>query len=415
MHATSCPSPAPAQLWSPYRTPLTRYLNVYAAEAVAYFLDITRLQNPSYFFRLLDIIRAPVGVPLLDALTAAPQRFASVMSPLPEGASPGLAKAAFEAQFYCLHLMWAVVKLRPDWLPRQLMELLLLRWRSPDRLERVRGESELSRPQLLESKRIALCVLNFVSRHHGDIAPLFDLLSVFTCPTRINFSFVKEFYAEDVAQGYTVPEKQAVVKHFLELFRTRGLPDDELTAGIKLLLCPVLAASFAAGQSEVLTPEDVRFLVLHMFDPPEAVFAAFPEHMRLELFKLATLLIQHAPKAMQEHRKELIKFGWFGLKHESPAKPYAFLCVAHFFNAFSTPEKIVLQVFCALARMVQPEAREIVRQALDVLTPTLAKRDAAGGKLKFEGMPAMFVDIPADVLHRLLYCRRGVAHVGQVP
>lgn len=32
------------------------------------------------------------------------------------------------------------------------------------------------------------------------------------------------------------------------------------------------------------------------------------------------------------------------LKYDNIAKPYAFLCVAHFFKAFPTPEKIMLQV-----------------------------------------------------------------------
>jgi hypothetical protein len=32
------------------------------------------------------------------------------------------------------------------------------------------------------------------------------------------------------------------------------------------------------------------------------------------------------------------------LKYDNVAKPFAFLCVAHFFGAFPTPEKIMLQV-----------------------------------------------------------------------
>jgi hypothetical protein len=35
------------------------------AQAVAYFLDPTRMATPSYINRFLDILRAPVGAPLL--------------------------------------------------------------------------------------------------------------------------------------------------------------------------------------------------------------------------------------------------------------------------------------------------------------------------------------------------------------
>ena len=48
--------------------------------------------------------------------------------------------------------------------------------------------------------------------------------------------------------------------------------------------------------------------------------------------------------------------------------------VCHFLEAYQAPEKIVLQVFVALLRACQPEAREPVRQALGALTPALPKR-----------------------------------------
>ena len=73
--------------------------------------------------------------------------------------------------------------------------------------------------------------------------------------------------------------------------------------------------------------------------------AGFGEAMKLELLRLATLIMQKAPGLLQDHRKELIKFGWNHLKrNDSPAKHHAFLNVCHFLNAYNAPEKIVLQV-----------------------------------------------------------------------
>lgn len=108
------------------------------------------------------------------------------------------------------------------------------------------------------------------------------------------------------------------------------------------------------------------------------------------------------------------------LKYDNIAKPFAFLCVAHFFRAFPTPEKIMLQasgrpltagpgvtlvccrgghllrrprslpsalqVYVALCRLSQnpdPAAREAVRKAIDIMIPNLARaaasEAAAGG------------------------------------
>ena len=176
-------------------------------------------------------------------------------------------------------------------------------------------------------------------------------------------------------------------------------------------------------------------------------FAGGPsEQVQMELVQLCTTLIQHAHTLFQEHRKELIQFGWwvgrlFGcalcctaaaprergsmcptrcstpsrwtLKYDNIAKPFAFLCVAHFFRAFPTPEKIMLQVRCeggapracitvvrrtgradahralghgvsqvyvALCRLSQstdPVAKEAVRKGIDIMIPNLARAAAS--------------------------------------
>lgn len=70
----------PSKMWSPYRAPLTRFLNRYAEESVAYFLDSnSRLSKPEYFYRLLDIIRNPLGRPLLEALKSSIDKFIAVL------------------------------------------------------------------------------------------------------------------------------------------------------------------------------------------------------------------------------------------------------------------------------------------------------------------------------------------------
>lgn len=80
----------PSKLWSPYRAPLTRFLNRYPSESVAYFLDsASRISKPDYFLLLLDIIRNPLGRPLLDALKKAPEKFVKVLQLETDDANPG--------------------------------------------------------------------------------------------------------------------------------------------------------------------------------------------------------------------------------------------------------------------------------------------------------------------------------------
>ncbi|KAK4585311.1 hypothetical protein RGQ29_022824 [Quercus rubra] len=61
-----------SEINSPYRVPLTKFLNRYAPLAVDYFL--TRLSQPKYFRRFMYIIRSDAGQPLRDELAKSPQK-----------------------------------------------------------------------------------------------------------------------------------------------------------------------------------------------------------------------------------------------------------------------------------------------------------------------------------------------------
>ena len=56
-------------------------------QAVAYFLDTTRMATSSYFLHFLDIIRSPMGKPLLDQLAASSDMLHTLLS-LPPHVSP---------------------------------------------------------------------------------------------------------------------------------------------------------------------------------------------------------------------------------------------------------------------------------------------------------------------------------------
>eukprot|EP00887_Chlorella_sp_A99_P004017 scaffold11.g4017.t1 len=299
------PGPAlPSRLWSPYRAPLARFLCRYPEEAVAYFLEPgSRLASESYFVRLLDVIRNPIGAPLLQSLYQA----------------------------------------------------LLTRWRAPERKQRIRQEAELPRQQVLESKRLARAILSYVERRHSEVAPLFDLLTIFSSGTAVDFTFLKTFFQAVVAEQYSAEEKRAVLAHWLSLYKRGALAHDDGVTALRLLVTPMVGWAMEHGQADVLTPELVRSLVADVFKNPEEGGAS--EQVQLELVQLCGTLIHHAGHLFVEHRKELIQFGWWTLKYDNAAKPHAFLCV-----------------YVALARLAQTEAgaRDAVRQAIDIMIPTLA-------------------------------------------
>ncbi|GMY12228.1 transformation/transcription domain-associated protein-like isoform X1 [Fagus crenata] len=397
-----------SEINSPYRVPLTKFLNRYATLAVDYFL--ARLSQPKYFRRFMYIIRSDAGQPLRDELAKSPQKILasafpeflpksdvvmtpgpsstpaailgdeSLVTPLPDSSNPVSApsSATSEAYFQGLALIKTLVKLIPGWLQSNhiVFDTLVLVWKSPARISRLHKEQELNLVQVKESKWLVKCFLNYLRHDKTEVNVLFDILSIFLSHTRIDYTFLKEFYIIEVAEGYPPNMKKALLLHFLNLFQSKQLGHDHLVVVMQMLILPMLAHAFQNGQSwEVVDPAIIKTIVDKLLDPPEEVSAEYDEPLRIELLQLATLLLKYLQNDLVHHRKELIKFGWNHLKREdSASKQWAFVNVCHFLEAYQAPEKIILQVFVALLRTCQPENKMLVKQALDILMPALPRR-----------------------------------------
>ncbi|KAK9678784.1 hypothetical protein RND81_11G233100 [Saponaria officinalis] len=397
-----------SEINSPYRLPLTKFLNRYPIAAVDYFL--ARLCEPKYFRRFMYIIKSDAGQPLREELAKSPQKIIasafpeflpksepstvsgstvipatqsgeeSLTASLPESScvpsTSGVVPS--EAYFQGLALVKTLVKLMPSWLQnnRNMFDTLVAVWKSPARIARLHKEQELNLVQVKESKWLVKCFLNYLRHDKNEVNVLFDILSIFLYHTRIDFTFLKEFYIIEVAEGYPPNLKKTLLVHFLDIFQSKQLSHDHLVVIMQMLVLPTLAHAFQNGQSwEVVDPSIIKTIVDKLLDPPEEVSAEYDEPLRIELLQLATLLLKYLQSDLVHHRKELIKFGWNHLKREdSASKQWAFVNVCHFLEAYQAPEKIILQVFVALLRTCQPEHKMLVKQALDILMPALPKR-----------------------------------------
>ncbi|KAG9129909.1 hypothetical protein Leryth_007000 [Lithospermum erythrorhizon] len=393
-----------SEINSPYRLPVTKFLNKYPSEAVDYFL--TRLNQPKYFSRLIYIIRSDAGHPLREELARSSDKIiasafpdyapkadastsqkshisGSASDPLvtrPEDPHPVVKDSASSADAYFqgLVLIKTLVKLMPGWLHshRNVFDSLVLLWKAPGRTSRLQIEQELTLVQVRESKWLVKCFLNYLRHDKNEVQILFEILSIFLYRTRIDLTFLKEFYIVEVAEGYSPQLKKTLLLHFLELFETKVLGQDHLVVVMQMLILPMLAHAFQSGQTwEVIDNAIIKTVVDKLLDPPEEVTAEYDEPLRIELLQLATLLLKYLQNDLVLHRKELIKFGWNHLKREeSASKQWAFVNVCHFLEAYQAPEKIILQVFVALLRTCQPENKMLVKQALDILMPALPRR-----------------------------------------
>ncbi|KAJ1975068.1 transcription-associated protein 1, partial [Dimargaris xerosporica] len=95
----------------------------------------------------------------------------------------------------------------------------------------------------------------------------------------------------------------------------------------------------------------------------------------VEILQFTALIVAYAPYTMVEAKKTVILFAWNFIKQDDlTTKHAAYVLLARFIAAFETPSKICVQIYVALLRAHQTEVRNLVRQALDCMTPVLPQR-----------------------------------------
>ena len=284
---------------------------------------------------------------------------------------------ALELHFQGLKLVRLLSKLDPDWLKRQPMIVEFLRklWKNSSRLQRLVSEDKLKLRYREESKLMVKCLIVYCRVNPGDVHVLFELLTVFLQRSLIDFSFLKRFYTSVVAKTYATSTKRAILALFLQKLSDPKTTDALNVQALQLLVLPMLACTFEDPDVNSAEVVDREIIVRIMKDVLGGALPDYSESLRIELLQMATLLIQHIGDALLDHRKDLIKFAWNHLKSEdTTSKQWAYVDVCRFIQVYETPPKIILQVYVALLRTYQAEARVLVRIALDILTPSLPKR-----------------------------------------
>ncbi|KAG7387202.1 hypothetical protein PHYPSEUDO_014594 [Phytophthora pseudosyringae] len=286
---------------------------------------------------------------------------------------------ALELHYQGLRLVRSISKLHPTWLASQTVIIDCLRkvWRSSARIQRLVAHDRLPIKFHLESKLLVKCMITYSRAKPEDVQVLLDMVSVFLHRTPFDFSFLQTFYREEVATKCSAANKRSLIRTFLRMLREPGASEELKVHAVQLLVMPVLTASFedpSVNNIDVMDLDTVMWMLREILASKEYSPEAM-QSLRIELLKLGTLLIQHMSKYVTDHRKEVIKFAWNHLKaHDLTSKLWAYVNVCRFISVYDTPPKIVLQVYVALLRTHEMDARFLVRKAFDILLPALPSR-----------------------------------------
>jgi transformation/transcription domain-associated protein len=157
------------------------------------------------------------------------------------------------------------VKFQPTFLSGNvpLVQALLDIWRSPEREERARQEETVPFPQLRESKYLIKCFLNFCE-HSEEVNLLYDMTSIFTVKTTIDYSFLREYYLQHIPEKFSVERKKKIVRVFLDFFASQATQEHKVQS-LQMLVLPVLEKSLQ--KKENVIDKEVSFLRFFEFIP----------------------------------------------------------------------------------------------------------------------------------------------------
>ncbi|KAI8052219.1 hypothetical protein BDF22DRAFT_743794 [Syncephalis plumigaleata] len=330
---------------SPFRVPLIKFLNRYAAESIDYFLN--RLADPSMSRLFLGLLGMEQATAFRSQLLRSPDRLI---------ARAFLQQPRMEVRFQFILIVHQLCTLHSDWLMehREIVDCLLELWRAPARRTRIQQQEEhMSLNRLQETRLLAETLILYVRRMPEEVDLIFDLLDVFTMPSVVDFSFLKQFLAMKWRFTPNATETQEM--------RTQAL---------RILVNPIEQVIDASILEEIQS----RIWRPLADQPANADRSNFGDPLRIELLQLTAMLVQYVPQRILM-RKDVIKFAYGNIRLDDvTSKQAAYVLIARFIAAFETPPKIINQIFVALLRAHQSEAKHLVKQALDVLTPALPTR-----------------------------------------
>ncbi|BGP49947.1 transcription-associated protein 1 [Rhodotorula kratochvilovae] len=266
----------------------------------------------------------------------------------------------------------------------KVLPALITRWVSDIRRTRLRRQGLPHVQQLKEDAVVVEVFMQYLEQvEHIDL--LFHLVEAYTYLTSADHTALSRFINRHVALSTSLDFRRQILDRFLDIYENPVVKSAHKSAALRLLVNPILLVSYSRGDREEGLLDagfvtKVHAKVWHpLVQPPSEFGTLDDEELRVELCHMSTILIRTAPKLLDAVKKDVIKFGWMSIRFEDiTVTQTAYILIATFLAAYESPAKIVGQIYVALLRAHQPEARNLVREALDILAPALPQRMPGG-------------------------------------
>jgi transformation/transcription domain-associated protein len=149
---------------------------------------------------------------------------------------------------------------------------------------------------------------------------------------------------------------------------------------LRYIVNPLLQVAFSRGEvdSAISDPDYMNLVHGRIWQPwlhNDNEAGVSEDALRIEGLYMATLIVKHRWQVLTDCRKDIIKLGWSYMKTPDPTTKTAAHClIAQFLAVYDSKPKILMPIYTTLLRSHQVEARNLVKEALNVLVPQLPVR-----------------------------------------
>lgn len=422
---------------SPFRAPLMKFLLRYPAETLNLFLHDNSIKDQQWSRYLEYLIKHKDGKPLRDILHSSTTRLVTMLLAHSQTNSNLTHAEKSELQYCAIKIISILIKFDEQWLStqNQLVTALKQIWCNDDYQVLHKKIEGVEYCHWKEPKHIVKILLHYFRHQPNDIDLLFQLLRA-TCGRFVpDFQFLRDFLENTVAQEYTVEWKRSAFFRFVEHFPTNNMSQELKANVLQLIIIPCFAISFERGEGTKLVggapmpyqdnPENVVSVFISKIIDPDNPFGS-ADCVRISLLQFSCLLVEQASQHIHDvtnkrqgnKLRRLMTFAWPCLLGKNCVDPttryHGHLLLSHIIAKFAIHKRIVLQVFHSLLKAHAMDARTIVRQALEILTPAMPVRMEDGNTMlthwtkkiiveEGHSMPQLFHILQLVVRHYKVY------------
>ncbi|GAA5983547.1 hypothetical protein JCM5350_000270 [Sporobolomyces pararoseus] len=358
-----------------FTAPLSKFVRLHPSETTKFFF--ARLNDERFVPTFRAIVFCEHAQPIRDYIAA---NLSELFEPCFE--------AGGDLGYHAALVIKELILYDKEWIVKndEVLARLIQRWVSDVRRQRLAMQGVPHVQQLKEDAVVVEIFISFLGQaEHIDL--LFHVVDSYTYSTSADHTVLSRFLNRHVALSSNTTFKRAVLDRFIDIFENSGVTNAHKSAALRLLVNPILLVSFSRGEREsgLVDVEWISKVHKKIWQPllsgaPD-VGTLDEEELRVELCHMSTQLVRNLPELINasDSKKDVIKFGWVSIRFDDiTASQSAYLLIASFLSQFDSPTKIILQIYLALLRAHQTEARKIVCEALDILAPALPKRIPSG-------------------------------------